>query len=209
MIAAGETRQVILEHIPEQLDIRVPARAALTLLLPLAASAAPQRITMILEGEGARGEIYGLFVGGGSETNSLEVNTIHAARATEGMVQIDAILSDESQFNFKGNIHILPTGQQSNGELRQHSLLLSAQARANAIPALEIEADDVKAFHAATAGPVDPLQRFFLMSRGFSESQAEGYIVKGFAHTVLQRMPLAVQQALLQKLAALFPSYGR
>ncbi|MFA6511628.1 MAG: SufD family Fe-S cluster assembly protein [Patescibacteria group bacterium] len=209
MIAAGETKQLVLNDIPEHMDIRVPARAALTLFLPLHGDATPRYMTMILEGEGARGEIYGLFIGDADEKNTIEVNTIHAARATEGKVHIDAILSDSSQFVFKGNIHILPAGQKSNGELHQHSLLLSQDAHATAIPALEIEADDVKAFHAATAGPVDPLQRFFLMSRGFTEGEAEEYIVKGFATSVLRYMPDDVQSAMHAKLASLFSYYGR
>ena len=124
--------------------------------------------------------------------------------AATGSVQVDAVLAGSARFDFTGNIKILPVAHGADGKLSQHSLLLSEDARANSIPALEIEANDVKAFHAATAGPIDPMQRYFLMSRGLSESQAEEYIVKGFANRIMRHMPEKLQSGLDARLSKLF-----
>lgn len=206
MITAGAKNTVVLTELPEQQEIQIPAHTGLTLFVPLVGEEqeAQHRIDVVLSGEGAEADVFGVFVGTGTKKQQVTINTIHAARATRGNVRVDAVLGGSSRFLFTGTIHILPGAHESNGELHQHSLLLSNDAWANAIPALEIEANDVKAFHAATAGPLDPIQQFFLMSRGLPEQQAKEYIVRGFVHPVLRLMPEAQQQNIDQRLAALF-----
>ena len=43
--------------------------------------------------------------------------------------------------------------------------------------------------HGATAGPVDPMLRFYLMSRGVPEAEANRVIVEGFLEEALERIP--------------------
>jgi Fe-S cluster assembly scaffold protein SufB len=59
-------------------------------------------------------------------------------------------------------------------------LLLSEKARAEAIPELEVLADDVKAAHGAASAPVDSNQLHYLQSRGLSSDEASSLIVEGF-----------------------------
>jgi Fe-S cluster assembly protein SufD len=68
--------------------------------------------------------------------------------------------------------------------------VLSGGARADSLPKLEIEADDVKCSHGATVGELDEETIFYLMSRGLSRNQAERLVVLGFLGEVLQRLPL-------------------
>jgi len=71
--------------------------------------------------------------------------------------------------------------------------------RADSIPGLEIEADDVHCTHAATAGRVDEEQIFYAMSRGLSRYEAMHMIVEGFFHDVYDRIPVeAVRETLRQ-----------
>ena len=162
--------RIVLDQLPARQEISVPAHAERQYVLVLEPSAnRTHHIDVILEGAGAQAEVFGLFVGHGEDAMQLTVNTIHEAPATRGHVRVDAVLAGSAQFDFFGNIKILPAAQQADGGLYQHTLLLSEEARASAVPALEIEANDVRAFHAATAAPVDAVQRFFLQSRGLSE----------------------------------------
>ncbi len=147
-----------------------------------------------LAGEGAEVDVIGLYVGRGNSQLSIQIDTIHAAPNTRGNTVFKAILADKSSLQFDGMIKINKGAQGSNDFLQQDSLLLSADAKANAVPGLEIEANDVKASHGATAKPVDPEQKFYLMSRGLTEEQAEAMIVRGFCHSIIQRMPEQVQE---------------
>ena len=68
-------------------------------------------------------------------------------------------------------------------------MLLSEDARADSLPNLEIEADDVRCSHGSTVGQLDQVTVFYLLSRGFSRQQAERLVVLGFLGDVMARLP--------------------
>jgi Fe-S cluster assembly protein SufD len=165
----------------------VGAGVHLTYLVPVLSSVLePKQREVVLSGEGAEVDVVGIFLGNGDDVLNLTIDTTHAAPNTRGRTEFKAVLAGKSQFEFKGMIKILKDAQNSNDFLQQDSLLLSQDAKANAIPGLEIEANEVKASHGATAKPVDPEQKFYLMSRGLSEEQAEAMVVMGFISPVLK-----------------------
>lgn len=160
----------------------------LTLLVPiLEALEGPRKREIVLAGPGAEAEVIGLFLGHGDDQLNVQIDTIHAAPNTRGNTIFKAVLGGKSSFEFNGMIKIEVGAQGSNDFLQQDSLMLSSDAKANSVPGLEIEANDVKASHGATAKPVDPEQKFYLMSRGLSEEQAEAMVVMGFLAPVLKR----------------------
>ena len=76
--------------------------------------------------------------------------------------------------------------QKTDGYQRNDNLLLSPEARADSIPGLEIEADDVRCTHGATAGKVDEEMIFYARSRGLTRKEAIRTIVAGFFQTSLR-----------------------
>jgi len=90
----------------------------------------------------------------------------------------------------RGVVHLRPVAQQTSAYQSTHSLLLSEKARADALPILEIEADDVRCKHGSTTGMVDDEQVFYLMSRGLSRQEAQRMIVQGFFETVITEFPV-------------------
>jgi Fe-S cluster assembly protein SufD len=77
-------------------------------------------------------------------------------------------------------------------------LSLSNSARADSIPGLEIEADDVRCTHGAAVGQVDKEEVFYLMARGIPAKIAEQLIVNGFFKPVLDRIPMDNVRARLE-----------
>ena len=69
----------------------------------------------------------------------------------------------------------------------------------DAIPGLEIEADDVRCTHGATAGRVDREQVFYCMARGLSEFEAMHVIVQGFLQIVSDRIPVELVRETLNQ----------
>jgi Fe-S cluster assembly protein SufD len=59
-------------------------------------------------------------------------------------------------------------------------LLLEAGASANAVPQLEIFADDVKCAHGATVGQLDEGARFYMAARGLDPQSAQRLLVQAF-----------------------------
>ena len=87
--------------------------------------------------------------------------------------------------------------QKTDGYQRNDNLILSESARADSIPGLEIQADDVKCSHGATAGRVDDEQVFYAQARGLTRKEAIRMIVAGFFQQVFDRIAVAsVRQAL-------------
>ena len=68
-------------------------------------------------------------------------------------------------------------------------LLLDKGVKSDAVPLLLCREDDVQGNHAASAGQVDETQLFYLMSRGFSYSEALKLLVEASFRPVLERIP--------------------
>jgi Fe-S cluster assembly protein SufD len=136
--------------------------------------------TYTLEEEGSELEIVGLFSLKNKDTLNLSVTIVHAAPHTSANTIIKAVVDDDAYASISGTIIVKPGAQATNSFLKENVLLLSDNARAEAIPNLEIEANDVKCSHAATVGKIDPEQVFYLQSRGLPESEVKDLIAQGF-----------------------------
>ena len=97
-------------------------------------------------------------------------------------------LKNKSRIVWRGMIRVEKDAQRTNAYQKNDNLVLSDSARADSIPGLEIEANDVRCTHGATVGQVDQNQIFYLMARGLTRSQAERLIVRGFFEDVLDRI---------------------
>ena len=96
--------------------------------------------------------------------------------------------------------------QRTDAFQESRNLLLSKRAHADAIPGLEILANDVRCTHGATNSPVDRDELFYCMARGLSRGEAERLIVRGFFQDMLDRIELEpVREAVAQALEARIP----
>ena len=99
-------------------------------------------------------------------------------------------LRDRSRAVYSGWVHVRPDAQKTNAMQTSRNIVLSEHAKADAIPNLEIEANDVRCGHAASVGPVDEETIFYLQSRGITREDAERLIVSGFFQEVLDRVQI-------------------
>jgi Fe-S cluster assembly protein SufD len=139
---------------------------------------------------GSQAQLYGLVFADDRQHIDFQTQQDHLAPHTESDLSFKSALMDRARTVFRGVIHLRPQAQQTNAYQSTHSLLLSPQARADALPILEIEADDVRCKHGSTTGRVDDDQVFYLMSRGLSYQEAQRMIVQGFFETVITEFPV-------------------
>jgi len=116
----------------------------------------------------------------GSENIVINVTVIHQAPQTSAKTVMKAVVDDQALVHLNGSVIVKPGAQGISSFLETRILLLSEKAKAEAIPNLEIEANDVKCSHAATIGQVDDEQLFYLQSRGISNKQAKQMISEAF-----------------------------
>jgi Fe-S cluster assembly protein SufD len=132
------------------------------------------------------------------------VSTVeHRAGEATSETLIKSAATERGQARFLGNIRIAPHAQGSDARLRDDALLLSTTAHVDSVPALEIGANDVKAYHGATVGAIDQEQIFYMETRGIERSAAERMIALGFFEPAIERFPTAnLRDAIRNALAA-------
>jgi Fe-S cluster assembly protein SufD len=91
---------------------------------------------------------------------------------------------------FNGIIYVRKDAQGTDAQQQCRGLLLSAQARVDAKPQLEIYADDVKCAHGAAIGQLDPEALFYLQSRGLTPPLARNLLTYAFASDLLAGIPV-------------------
>lgn len=139
---------------------------------------------IILDREGMELRIVGAFEARDKEIIELNLRVIHKAPHTHAETLLRGVAWDQSSLRIHGTIIIEKGAQQTNSFLKENILLMSPTARAEAIPNLEIEANDVKCSHAATVSKIPEEHLFYLMSRGLTKKQSEKLIVEGFLKVV-------------------------
>jgi Fe-S cluster assembly protein SufD len=121
----------------------------------------------------------------------------HAQPHCESHELFNGVFDGHSRGVFNGRIIVRPGAQRTDSKQTSNNLLLSADARADTQPQLEIYADDVKCTHGATLGPLDPAALFYMASRGIGPAEARGLLTYGFGVDILTRISTAtVREAL-------------
>ena len=143
-----------------------------------------------LIGEGAQSQVNGVMFTEGKQHLSYHTLQHHRAPHTNSDFLYKAALQDSSRTVWRGMIKVDPQAQKTDGYQRNDNLLLSPTARADSIPGLEIEADDVRCTHGSTSGRVDEEQIFYCQSRGFTRKEAARAIVTGFFQQIFDRITI-------------------
>ncbi len=161
-----------------------------TLNVGLGATTARVDLNAQLRGPGANSDMLGLYFGDGDQHFDFNTSQDHVAPNAKSDLLYKGALDGKAQSVFRGVIKVHRGAQGTDAYQTNRNLLLSERARADSLPNLEIEADDVRCSHGATVGQLDQNHLFYLMSRGISRNVAERLVVMGFLGEVLSRLPL-------------------
>ena len=164
-------------------------------------------ITFNIRGENAELEVIGICLLKNNEKTNLSTIQSHKEKRSNSTNLIKTILKDSSNFNFTGLIKIDKQAQQTNAFLTQNTLTLSDDTINHSVPSLEINADDVKASHAATTSFIDEESLYYLKSRGISQQESENLIIRGFIQTVIDKIEdKKIKKAVEEKVEEYFVS---
>jgi Fe-S cluster assembly protein SufD len=171
----------------------------------LGARTGKTRMESRLTGAGSTVRLTGTYIVDGDRHLDLDTTQEHDAPHATSDLAFKGVLADESRAVWRGVIRVAPGAQRTDAYQENRNLLLSPHAHADSIPGLEIDTNDVRCTHGATAGPVDRQLLFYLMSRGIERKVAERIVVEGFFADVLERIesePVreAIRGALLKRL---------
>ena len=145
------------------------------------------RMETRLGGEGAHARVTGAYASHGAQHIDFDTTQEHAAANTTSDLAFRGVLQGRSSAVWKGNIIVDPGAQKTDAFQESRNLLLSKRAHADAIPGLEIQANDVRCTHAAAVAQVDPEQLFYLRSHGLPAHQAKRLVIEGFLSALVER----------------------
>jgi Fe-S cluster assembly protein SufD len=159
------------------------------------------RMETRLGGEGAEARVTGAYATHGKQHIDFDTTQEHAAPHTTSDLAFRGVLQDRSSAVWKGNIIVDPGAQKTDAFQDSRNLLISKRAHADAIPGLEIQANDVRCTHAAAVAQVDPEQLFYLRSHGLPEPEAKQLVIEGFLSALVERFePGPVREVLADAL---------
>jgi Fe-S cluster assembly protein SufD len=145
------------------------------------------RTETLLAGEGASGKVTGAYAPHARQHVDFDTTQEHGAPHTTSDLAFRGILTDRSQAVWRGMIKVDPGAQQTDAFQECRNLLLSKRAHADAIPGLEILANDVRCTHAAAIAQIDKDQLFYLRSRGLDNGVATRLVIEGFMQELVER----------------------
>ncbi|MET0305622.1 MAG: Fe-S cluster assembly protein SufD [Solirubrobacterales bacterium] len=146
------------------------------------------RMETNLAGPGSEARVTGGYASGPGQHLDYDTTQEHAAPNTFSDLAFRGVLAAGSTAVWRGMIRVDPGAQQTDAFQESRNLLLSPEAHADAIPGLEIEADDVRCTHAAAIAQIDRDQLFYLTSRGLDPATAKQVIIEGFLESLVERL---------------------
>ena len=164
------------------------------------------RMETLLAGPGADAKVTGAYAPHARQHVDFDTTQEHGAPNTTSDLAFRGILADRSSAVWRGMIKVDPGAQQTDAFQVCRNLLLSKKAHADAIPGLEILANDVRCTHAAAVAQIDKEQLFYLRSRGLDQASSTRLVIEGFMAELVERfeegpMREALGTALEQRLA--------
>ena len=184
-LAAGETRRETLiigggEPTLKRMRVTVGDNARFELFATNAGRDYTRLELEVTLGKGAHFEFGGVTIGGGEAVREFVTTTIHAHPEATSNQTVRSVHWGTATGNFLGEIKVARHAQKTDAAQDFKGLLLEAGASANAVPQLEIFADDVKCAHGATVGQLDESARFYMAARGLSPEMAQRLLVQAF-----------------------------
>jgi Fe-S cluster assembly protein SufD len=147
------------------------------------------RMETKLAGRGSNAKVTGAYVGAGRQHLDYDTTQEHAAPNTTSDLAFRGVLAERATAVWRGMIRVDPGAQQTDAFQESRNLLLSKRAHADAIPGLEIEANDVRCTHAAAVAQIDREQLHYLRAHGLPEAAAKRLIIDGFLEALAERTP--------------------
>jgi Fe-S cluster assembly protein SufD len=161
-----------------------------------------------LIGEGAESQVNGVMFTENKQHLAYHTQQHHRAPHCRSDFLYKTALQDRSHTVWRGMIKVDHGAQKTDGYQRNDNLLLSNRCRADSIPGLEINADDVRCTHGSTSGRVDEELIFYACCRGFTRKEAIRMIVTGFFQQVFDRITIdSVRDALGHAIASRVRDY--
>ncbi len=154
-----------------------------------------------LAGEGANCRSDVVYVLSGDEKSVIASDIRHGADKTVSAQLVKGAVGGRGHAAFQGGILIPYDKKEIDGAQQHRALLLSRDATIEAVPRLEIYADDVKCAHGSAIGTLNQDQLYYMRTRGIDENDARALLTTAFLNEVLDGIKDETVRAEFERLA--------
>ncbi len=144
----------------------------------------------ILRGERARGEMLSIAVAGEGQHQDAGAKMHHIAPYTTSRIISKSISKGGGRSSYRGMVTMAPTAIGAKSKVVCDALILDPASRSDTYPTNRILTGAATMEHEATVSKIGEEQLLYLMSRGMTQAEAEGMIVRGFLEPVVAELPL-------------------
>ena len=156
--------------------------------------------SIVMKGENARSEIYNIYFGDENSRYDIYNAIVHGNREGFSNMLSKGAVKDKAETIHRGLIEIKKGFPGNNGYQKEEALILNEGAKANAVPNLKIDNDDVRCTHGVTISHLDDEKLFYLMSRGLSKEEAMKNYLIGYFYPVLSKFPEKLKEKIIEKI---------
>ena len=138
----------------------------------------------------AKASTMSLGFAGKGQYQDTGAKMIHLAPHTSSTIVAKSISRGGGRSAYRGLVKIVKGAEGSSNSTVCDALLVDEFSRSDTYPHVDVREDDVSMAHEATVSKVSEDQLFYLMSRGLSEDEAMGMIVRGFVEPISRELPM-------------------
>ncbi|GAA4377319.1 Fe-S cluster assembly protein SufB [Paeniglutamicibacter cryotolerans] len=143
-----------------------------------------------LVGEGATGETLSIAFAGAGQHQDTGSKMVHIAPNTNSKIVAKSVARNGGRSAYRGLVQVREGAKGSKNSVECDALLVDQISRSDTYPYIDVREDDVTMGHEATVSRVSEEQLFYLMSRGLTEEEAMGMIVRGFIEPIARELPM-------------------
>ena len=152
-----------------------------------------------LSGKGANSDMLSVALPSARQEVDQRTLQHHGEPHTTSDLLFKNALNDQAKTIFAGLILVDEGAHYTDAYQTCRNLLLSDEAEANAMPGLEINADQVKCSHGSTSGPIADEEIFYFNARGIATEAAKRLITIGFTAEVLAKVGHEAIEAMVSR----------
>ena len=141
-----------------------------------------------LSGTGSRAELDGVYVAAGSQEQDLNYRIGLSGKESQGAIIVKGALAGQARKVLKSTIDFIKGAAGAKGREEETVLVLSDKVINLSAPLLLCGEDNVEGEHATSTGKPDEAKLYYLMSRGFSETEAKKLIVEASFTPLLNKL---------------------
>jgi Fe-S cluster assembly protein SufD len=142
-----------------------------------------------LEDRGSEANLHGIYFAHRHQHMDISSVQRHRAPQTGSRAFYKGAVRDSGRAVYLGLIEVSPLAAKTDAYLTNKNLILNDGARADSIPSLKINTNDVRCSHGSTTGRINDEEVFYLMSRGLKRSEAEAMLIQGYFEELLEGAP--------------------